>query len=116
MQQKLLQNIESHVNMKRYIVQITSKALDDMDEIYNYIAMELMVPETAMEQYNRIADAIEKLAFFPERVKIMESEPECYMGLRQIRIDNYSVFYIIRDNKVVVTRVLYGSSDIGKRL
>ncbi len=111
-----MQNIENHVSMKHYIVQITSKALDDMDGIYNYIATQLMMPETAMEQYNRIADAIEKLAFFPERIKIMESEPESYMGLRQIRIDSYSVFYIIKDNKVVVTRVLYGSSDISKKL
>ncbi|NYB75600.1 type II toxin-antitoxin system RelE/ParE family toxin [Sedimentibacter hydroxybenzoicus DSM 7310] len=102
--------------MKHYIVQITSKALDDMDGIYNYIVTQLMAPETAMEQYNRIADVIEKLAFFPERIKVMESEPEVYMELRQIKIDNYSAFYIIRDNKVIVTRVLYGSSDISKKL
>lgn len=59
--------------MKRYIVQITDKALADMEEIYDYIAIRLQAPENALGQYNRIADAIEKLDVFPERVRVMES-------------------------------------------
>ena len=62
--------------MKQYRIQITDSALSDMEEIYNYIAEQLQAPETAMEQYNRIADVIETLDKFPERVKLMESE-EC---------------------------------------
>jgi len=40
-----------------------------MEEIYNYIAEQLQAPETAMGQYNRIADAIETLDTFPERLR-----------------------------------------------
>jgi len=40
--------------MKQYKVQITDKALADMGEIYNYIAIQLQAPENAMGQYNRI--------------------------------------------------------------
>ena len=36
--------------MKQYSVKITAKALDDMESIYNYIAHELQVPDTAMGQ------------------------------------------------------------------
>ena len=43
--------------MKLYKIQITDAALSDMEEIYNYIAGRLQAPETAMGQYNRIADA-----------------------------------------------------------
>ena len=32
-----------------------------MESIYEYIAEELLAPDTAMGQYNRIADAIETL-------------------------------------------------------
>ncbi len=102
--------------MKQYTVQITDKALTDMEEIYNYIAEQLQAPENAMGQYNRIAKAIEGLNMFPERVCMMESEPERSMGLRQFSIDNFSVFYIIEDDKVIVTRVLYSASDISSRL
>ncbi len=102
--------------MKQYTVQITDKALADMEEIYTYIAEQLLAPENAIGQYNRIADAIQNLNVFPERVRIMESEPEHTMGLRQLPIDNFSVFYVIEDNRVVVTRVLYSASDISRRL
>lgn len=47
--------------MKRYHVKITDHALADMEAIYDYIALRLQVPDTAMEQYNRIADGIESL-------------------------------------------------------
>lgn len=102
--------------MKQYTVQITDKALADMEEIYNYIAIQLQAPENAMGQYNRIAEAVERLNIFPEKIKLMESEPERMMGLRQLPVDNYSVFYVIQDMKVIVTRVLYSAMDISKRL
>jgi plasmid stabilization system protein ParE len=102
--------------MKRYSVQITDKALEDMEEIYTYIAEQLQAPENAMGQYNRIAEAIQKLNVFPERVRIMASEPEHTMGLRPLSIDNFSAFYVIEGDKVIVTRVLYSASDISKKL
>ena len=102
--------------MKHYTVQITDKALADMEGIYEYIAVQLQAPENAMGQYNRIAEAIEKLDLFPERVRVMESEPEQSMGLRQLPVDNYSVFYVVKEERVIVTRVLYSASDISRRL
>lgn len=102
--------------MKQYKVQITDKALADMEEIYDYITEKLQSPENAIEQYNRIAEAIEGLCIFPERVRIMESEPEQEIGLRQFPTDNFSVFYVIQEDRVIVTRVLYSASDISRRL
>ncbi len=46
----------------------------------------------------------------------MESEPEHSMRLRQFPIDNFSAFYIIEGDSVIVTRVLYSASDISRRL
>lgn len=86
-----------------------------MEEIYNYIATQLQAPENAMAQYNWIAKAIEELSMFPEKAR-MESEPERAMGLRQLVIDKYSAFYVIKDMKVIVIRVLYSAMDISKRL
>ena len=102
--------------MKQYTVQVTDRALADMEEIYTYIAEQLQAPENAMGQYNRIAEAIQKLNMFPERVRIMESEPENKMGLRQLPVNNFSVVYVIKEDRVIVTRVLYSASDISRRL
>lgn len=81
--------------MKQYVVRITDRALADMEEIYNYIAIQLKAPENAMGQYNRIAEAIEGLNVFPERVKLVESELERIMGLRQLVTCKESVVNII---------------------
>ena len=102
--------------MKHYKVQITDKALADMEEIYNYIAIQLQAPENAIGQYNRIAKAIEELNIFPKKARLMESEKEWAIGLRQLVVDNYSVFYVIENESVIVMRVLYSASDIGERL
>lgn len=101
---------------QQYKVEITKEALQDMEDIYNYIAIELLAPENAMGQYNRIADEILTLDTFPERFRIMDSEPEKRMELRRMLVDNYSVFYTIRDERVIVTNVLYTASDIEARL
>ena len=53
--------------MEQYKVEITKEALQDMEDIYNYIALELRSPENAMGQYNRIADEILTLDVFPQR-------------------------------------------------
>ncbi|MDR1134181.1 MAG: type II toxin-antitoxin system RelE/ParE family toxin [Synergistaceae bacterium] len=102
--------------MKKYNVLISDKALRDMEAIYEYIALELLSPETAMRLYNRISDSILSLEAMPERIKIMDSEPEHSLGFRRLLVDHYSAFFVIRGEDVHVVRVLYSASDIEKRL
>jgi Plasmid stabilization system protein len=106
----------SNVDMDRYIVKITAKALNDMREIYEYIADDLNSPMAAMHQYDGIAAAVESLDVFPERIKVMESEPEHAIMLRKMDIDNYAVLFVIEDTTVIVTNVFYGASDISRKL
>lgn len=102
--------------MKQYKVEITDEALADMEQLYNHIFYVLCAPENAMGQYNRIADEILKLDTFPERFRIMESEPECSKKIRRMLVDNYSIFYVIKEGRVIVTDVLYTASNIENRL
>ena len=44
--------------MKQYKVAITEEALQAMEDIYNYITIDLLASENAMGQYDRIADEI----------------------------------------------------------
>jgi plasmid stabilization system protein ParE len=102
--------------MREYPVKITEKALHDMNGIYEYIAVNLQSPENAMVQYNRIADSVLELGFFPEKFRLIDFEPERSQGLRRMLIDNYSVFYVFKEELITVTRVLYSASDIENRL
>ena len=107
MQQKRSQNSGRIIDMKHYTVEITNEALADMEQLYNHIAYVLQAPENAMDQYNRIADAILTLDTMAERIRIMESEPERSKEMRRLLVDNYSVFFVIQGDKVIVTDVLY---------
>lgn len=116
MQERLSKPSVEIRDMERYRVRITDEALNDMEEIYRYIAEKLQSPENAAGQYDRIADGIMELETFPERCRLVDFEPERQSGLRRLLVDNYSVFYVIRGNQVIVTSVLYSASDIEQRL
>ena len=102
--------------MKHYEVLISDKANEDMEAIFRYISKTLLAPESAVNQYNKIADAILSLEEMPERIKVMDSEPEHSRGLRPLIVGNYTVFFIISTDTVSIARVLYSASDIRKRL
>ena len=102
--------------MRIYEVLISDKASEEMDAIYTYIAEILLSPVAAANQYDRFAEAILSLETMPERIKLMDSEPEHSKGIRAMSVDRYIVFFVVRADTVYVTRVLYSASDISKRL
>lgn len=38
-------------------------------------------------------NAIEKLDFYPERIKLLDSEPEHSLGFRVLQVDKYVVIF-----------------------
>lgn len=102
--------------MKQFTVKMTQAALDDMEQMYQYIADKLLAPKSAMGQYNRIAEAILTLDTMPERFQTVDIEWNGDAVLRRMPVDNYSVFYVIADDCVIVTNVLYSASDMERRL
>lgn len=102
--------------MEKYVVEITDNALTDMEELYEYISEKLCAPENAMGQYNRIAEAVLTLDTCPGRFGLFDCEPEHSMGIHKMIVDNYVVCYVIDPRVVTVIAVLYGASNIHKRL
>ena len=102
--------------MRHYEVLISDKANADMEAMYSYIAETLLSPVAVANQYDRIMDAILSLEEMPERIKIMDSEPERSKGLRALFVDKYTVFFVIKADTVYIARVLYSASNISKRL
>jgi toxin ParE1/3/4 len=99
-----------------YNVKITPYALQDMEEIYDYIVYELQVHENVMAQYDRIASAILSLDEYPERFRLVLFESEHSQGLDQMVVDNYLFFCLIESAEVIITNVLYSASDLETRL
>ena len=102
--------------MDIYKVKLTQEAEDDLIDIYDYICETLQAPQAAQRQYHRLAEEILSLDFFPERYAVIEAEPWHSMGLRQMPVDRYSVFYLISKECVFVTDILYSASNLMERL
>ncbi len=102
--------------MNQYQVHITDTAYADMEKLYEHIAYVLMSPGNALNQYNRIADAILTLAFLPERHSLFEEEPEKTLGIHKMIVDNYVICYVIDPAVVTVTDIIYGASDLHSKL
>lgn len=102
--------------MKKYEIVVTDEAVADLENIYLYIAITLLSPEIASDQYDRITAQILKLDIMPESHRIIDSEVEKSRGLRIMPVDNYSVIYIVDDTTITVTNILYSASDMHERL
>ena len=76
----------------KYKVMYTAGAKKDLRNIFRYISEELLAPENAAGQTERIMTAIRKLDTMPNRNRLYEEEPWHSRGLRFFPVDNYLVF------------------------
>ena len=102
--------------MTEYQIIISEQAAKDMSDIYEYIANTIGMPQIAMGQFNRIAEAIETLNYFPERVKVMVDSKRPEKQFRQLLIDNYSVIFTITEHTLNISRIAYSPSNLADKL
>ena len=99
-------------------VSYSAEARQDLRDIYEYIAYELLAPETAAGQTERIMKAARSLEKMPMRHRLYEEEPWHSQGVRVLPVDNYLVFYLPDETKATVNiiRIMYGGRDVDKQL
>lgn len=96
----------------------TAGARCDLRDIYEYIAYELLAPEAAAGQTQRIMKEIRALEEMPMRFRLYGEEPWHSEGLRFFPVDNYLVFYLPDEtqNTVNIIRIMYDGRNIRKQL
>ena len=101
-----------------WAVEYTATARQDLRNIYEYIAYNLLSPEIAAGQIQRIIHNVRALDEMPMRHSLCAYEPWRSQGLRFLPVDNYIVFYLPREsiNTVDIVRIMYGGRDIQKQL
>ena len=99
-------------------IKYSAQALEDLKAIYEYIAYELLMPETANGQVKRIMNSINKLDEMPMMYKAYEHEPWKSKGLRVFSVDNYIVLYLPKEDlkTVNIARIIYSGRDVNKQL
>lgn len=99
---------------KKYTVYYSPVAKDDLKSVYTYIAYTLLEKKIAADQTDRIRKEIRSLNVFPERYRLVDWEPWNQMGIRQVPIGNYVVYYRVdhEGRRVEIVRIFYGGQDV----
>lgn len=92
----------------KYQLKIFPMAQLDMEQIFDYIAVELCNPTAAIGQINDFEKAFDNICTFPESCPYINNEYVKEKSLRKLFVNNYIAFYRVRDNEIQIVRVLYG--------
>ena len=97
-----------------YMVIYVPRALDDLREIYTYIAWTLQAPDTAKKQVGRIRQEIRGLDEMPLRCPVVQLPDWDGQPVRRLLVDRYAVFYEVcqEEQSVTVDRIVYTGRDL----
>jgi toxin ParE1/3/4 len=90
---------------------LSDKAKSDLFRIYSYIEKRSLA--AAKEILAQIDKKFEQLAWFPF---IGRERSSLAPGLRSALVGKYLIFYLVRDNEIIVVRVIDGRMDIDEEL
>ena len=99
--------------MDKYSIKIYSRAYRDLEQIFTYIAEELLEPAIALEIIDGLENAIFSLEEQPERGAIRRVGAYANQGYRQIFYKNYTIIYrvIKRKQEIHIVTVRYTPSN-----
>ena len=83
----------------------------DLDDIWDYIVLELQNRSAAERVIDRIMDVVDPLKKFAEMGTPLSSIADVGTDYRFLVSGNYIVFYRVQGCDVYIDRVLYGRSD-----
>lgn len=99
--------------MKTYEIIITPDAEKNLQELRDYIAHVLEMPDTASAFLQEMRGEIQTLSEFPERTRLVDFEPWHSRGVRKLFVKNFIVYYIVAEEeaRVYVMNVVYGKRN-----
>ena len=97
---------------------MTDYALEQMDEIQQYITISLAAPDTASKWRDRMKKELAALSRFPNRVPLTDEEPWHSESVHKMVVGKYLAYFWIDEKTLTVwiTAVVYGSRDQRRQL
>ena len=100
--------------LNKYKVLLYPKAYRDLEEIYSYIVNEILEPDIAKKQIERIWDALNSLSVFPHSHQDRLVGRFANKGYKQFVVDNFLIIYRIDEEikEVYVVTIQYVKRNI----
>ena len=94
--------------MKSYTIEYSKEAKQDLIDIKKYIKYNLQEPNTAQKLITKIRNQINSLKSNPEIYAIIDDDIIKKLEIRKLIVDNYIVFYRMKNNDIEIVRIMYG--------
>ena len=97
---------------------LTEKAVADLDDVVQYIAVELANPKAASDFVDKLQSAIEEARSFPESGSLVINEYLPDTEVRKKLVENYILYYLpdSEQKTIFVLRIVYGRRNIDEIL
>lgn len=100
----------------KFILKIFPSAQADMEQIFEFISIDLSNPSAALGQINDFEKAFDNICTFPHSCPLINNEYVKDKSLRKLIVNNYIAFYRIKEHEIQVVRVIYGIRNYEKYL
>ena len=97
--------------MSKYIIEYSKDSKQDLIDIKRYIKYNLQEPTIANNLITKIKKEIKELVNNPEIYSIIDDDLIKKLEIRKIIVDNYIVFYRVKNSSLEIVRVLYGKRN-----
>ena len=94
--------------MKKYNIEYSKESRQDLIDIKQYIKYNLQEPEIAKKLISKIRKEINSLKNNPEIYMIIDDDIIKKLEVRKLIVDNYIVFYRIKNDNIQIVRIMYG--------
>lgn len=95
--------------MGRYKIKIYSAAKMDLNDIVSYL--NTLSPQAAIKYYDLLVEKIGSLAELPQSCPFVRDVALKAKGYRFLMVENYLVFFVIKDDTVQIRRILYNKRE-----
>ena len=94
-----------------FSVKLSPDAVQDLKGIKTYITDELQNPIAAKNTIDKIVSTYENLSLFPESGIPVQKYISFPTDYKFVLANNYSIFYRIEQNSVLIVRILYSKRN-----
>ena len=93
--------------MEKYNIEYSKEAKEDLVGIKQYIKYNLQEPETAQKLISKIKNEINNLKHNPKIYSIIDDDIIKKFEIRKLIVNNYIIFYRIKNDNIEIVRIMY---------
>lgn len=97
--------------MIKYNIEYSEESKQDLIEIKRYVKYNLQEPKIAQKLILKIRKEINSLKNNPQIYTIIDDDIIKRLKIRKLIVDNYIVFYRIKNDSIQIVRVMYGKRN-----